>query len=169
MFRLRKQTLIRHGHRAHFDEMWVNLEATSQDELLLRLSDRPSRTSPASPRTRFGSAQPLGLESRQPRRWSLPVQGRRGDLRPEGAAAVSPTRGALQGKGAGAVPRCSLGNGVHPFWDVKPESGQPPSGLRGLLYLSHREWELRKGPLFQMPMETLRHYTCAHARTQVHG
>lgn len=29
--RLHEEILILHGNRAYFDEMWINLEATSQD------------------------------------------------------------------------------------------------------------------------------------------
>lgn len=69
------------------------------------VSPSPSPHFPPPPRrSLFGSAQPPVQGSRRPRRRSLPTRdgGRgAGGLRPEGAAALSPTPGALQGRGRG--------------------------------------------------------------------
>lgn len=81
-FRLLKQILIRHGNGVHFEEMWINLEETSQDKLPLRLSNRPSYLT---------SPPPLAL-------WRCPAS-RAGK---PAASAVEPTNsGAAGGPDAG--------------------------------------------------------------------
>lgn len=69
------------------------------------VSPSPSPHFPPPPRrSLFGSAQQPVQGSRRPRRRSLPTRdggGGAGGLRPEGAAALSPTPGALQGRGRG--------------------------------------------------------------------
>lgn len=96
---------VRHGNRAHFDDGTFTLEATSQNKLLSDCLAVPFTSLSSSP-------PPLAVWKRPAARAGKPAasaaeptnSGRRGGaggLRPEGAAALSPTPGALQGRGRG--------------------------------------------------------------------
>lgn len=93
------EILIPQGNSARPGGMWGgNREAACHDKLLLILSDRP--LPPAltflSLRSAWKRPAARGANPAAPR-WSLPLQGWRGELRPEGA--VPPTPVSAKGRG----------------------------------------------------------------------
>lgn len=120
-----EEILIRHGHRAYFDDMLFNPKVTSQDKLPLRLSGRFLMPHLDIPRTRFGGARLPALSSWLPGCWSLPILGSGGAKRRR-RGTRAPARARAQERGRGRRRDA--------YWEMEFRPLRAPHTLNGLAW-----------------------------------